>query len=434
MRKERKEYLLGCFPALPAEIEQQMQGKKSANFVVLLTNGNELFARCYHRYSKSELIERQRYVFAKDGAVRYGKDDGRRWTIRSEFREPVFCQSTYGYNFDNSYIVLNIEAIKNSCMRYSCAESYRKSLLMEYMKLYCKHPNVEYLMKSGYYGLIYETITGYWGGRTELSVSSLINWKSNNLLKMLDLNRTEFKTLKGSERYYESYIHWRRNYPNYKPDELLYLAKVFGGKAGTVERFCRNTGSRAVRIAKYLGENNINKHDYSDYLDQCRILKYNLHDTAICMPYDFHAMHTRLSALIRYESDEINRKLFTENYAERRALEYSGNGLILRQPESMEEIAAEGAALNHCVGGYAERHAKGKLTILFLRRSDKPDVPYYTMEVSTDGRIVQCRGYKNNKANNPKPQEIIDFEKEYQIYLDKLFGRKIKNQHSRKSA
>lgn len=150
------------------------------------------------------------------------------------------------------------------------------------------------------------------------------------------------------------------------------------------------------------------------------------------MPYDFHSMHTRLSALIRYESDEINRKLFTENYAERRALEYSGNGLILRQPESMEEIAAEGAALNHCVGGYAERHAKGKLTILFLRRLDKPDVPYYTMEVSTDGRIVQCRGYKNNKANNPKPQEIIDFEKEYQIYLDALFGRE--NQKVRISA
>ncbi len=434
MKKERKEYLLGCFPALPAEIEQQMQGKKSANFVVLLTNGNELFARCYHRYSKGKLIERQRYVFAKDGAVRYGKDDGRRWTIRSEFREPVFCQSTYGYTFNNSYIVLNIKAIKNSCMRYSCAESYRNSLLMEYMKLYCKHPNVEYLMKSGYYNLIYETITGYWGGRTELSVSSLINWKSNNLLKMLDLNRTEFKTLKGSEHYYESYIHWRRNYPNYKPDELLYLTKVFDGEAGTVERFCRITGLRAVRIAKYLGENNISKHDYSDYLDQCRILKYNLHDTAICMPHDFNAMHERLSALIRYESDEINRKLFMENYAERRALEYSHNGLILRQPESMEEIAAEGAALNHCVGGYAERHAKGKLTILFLRKADKPDVPYYTMEVSTDGRIVQCRGYKNNKANNPKPQEIIDFEKEYQIYLDKLFGKKIKNQHSKRSA
>lgn len=135
MRKERKEYLLGCFPALPTEIEQQMQGKKSANFVVLLTNGNELFARCYHRYSKGELIERQRYVFAKDGAVRYGKDDGRRWTIRSEFREPVFCRSTYGYTFDNSYIALNIEVIKNSCMRYSCAESYRNGLLITKLAL-----------------------------------------------------------------------------------------------------------------------------------------------------------------------------------------------------------------------------------------------------------------------------------------------------------
>ncbi len=90
--------------------------------------------------------------------------------------------------------------------------------------------------------------------------------------------------------------------------------------------------------------------------------------------------------------------------------------------------------MNHCVGGYAERHAKGKLTILFLRTADKPDVPYYTMEVSTDGRIVQCRGFKNNNANNPKPQKIIDFENDYQTYLDALFGRNNKNQRSKKLA
>ncbi len=433
MKKERKEYLLNCFPSLPSEIEKQMHGKRSANFVVFLTNGNELFARCYHRYFKGELIERQRYVFTKDGCVRYGKDYGA-WRIRTDFREPVFCQSTYGYTFNNSYTVLNIEAIKNSCMRYSCAESYRNDLLMEYMKLYCKHPNVEYLIKSGYYNLISETVTGYWGNQTKLSASPLINWKSNNLLKMLNLSRTEFKMLKGSEHYYETYIHWRSRYPNYKPDELLYIAKVFGDEVGTVESFCKITGLRAVRIAKYLSQNNICKRDYSDYLDQCRILKYNLHDTAICMPHNFQTMHERLSALIKYEANEINRKLFTENYTLRKDMEYSSNGLILRQPESIEEIIDEGKHLNHCVGGYADRHARGKLTILFLRTIEEPSVPYYTMEVSTDGRIVQCRGYKNNRANNPKPQEISDFEKEYQQYLDVLFGKKAEKQRLKISA
>lgn len=423
MKNERKEYLLGCFPEIPTESKREMQGGGAANFAIFLTSGDELFVRCYHRYSKGRIVERQRYVFAKDGAVRYGKNDGSPWRVRREFREPVFCQSTYGYNYDNSYKALNLEAIKNSCMRYSCFEMYNGGLLLEYLKLYCKHPNLEYLMKSGYGHLIGENVTGYWGGRTVLTVTESINWKSNNLLKMLNLSRIEFKTLEGFERYYEPYMEWREKYSKYKPQDILNLAKTFEYEFGTAERFCGITNLKLRRIARYLRENNIQRYDYRDYLDQCAKLKYDLHDTAICMPHDFAAMHDRLSTLIKCEADKTIRKFFSENYNARKILEYSSKGLILRQPESIDEIAAEGAALGHCVGGYAERHAKGKLTILFLRTVEKPDVPYYTMEVSTKGKIIQCRGYRNNMANNPKPQEIIDFEKEYQQYLDGLFDK-----------
>ena len=86
MKQERKEALLHSFPAVPYDIAQAMEGRGSANFAVLLTNGNELFARCFHRYSTGAVIERQRYVFAKDGCVRYGANDDEPWTIRKEFR------------------------------------------------------------------------------------------------------------------------------------------------------------------------------------------------------------------------------------------------------------------------------------------------------------------------------------------------------------
>ena len=55
----------------------------------------------------------------------------------------------------------------------------------------------------------------------------------------------------------------------------------------------------------------------------------------------------------------------------------------------------------------------------------KEDIPYYTMEVSLSGKIVQCRGFRNNMGvgSTPKPQEMIDFETEYQAYLDSLFRK-----------
>lgn len=95
----------------------------------------------------------------------------------------------------------------------------------------------------------------------------------------------------------------------------------------------------------------------------------------------------------------------------------------------MKEIEDEGRILSHCVGGYAERHAMGKLSIMFLRKASEPNKPYYTVEVSKYGGIVQCRGYRNNVVQNggeDKPQEIKDFEQKYQRYLDRVFAEKRK--------
>lgn len=419
MKKERKEALLRCFPSLTANLAERLKGKGAKNFVVMLTHGNELFARCYHRYCNGNIVERQRYVFAQDGCCRYGSEDGVSWTIRTEFREPVFCSASYGYTFDNSYTVLNFNAVKQSCMRYSGVKNYGGSLLMEYMRLYCRHPNIEYLMKSGYDALISEVVTGYWGGITKLEVSRRINWKSNNLLKMLGLNRTEFKLLKGSERYYEAYSQWREKYPGFKPAELLTIARVFQCRIGTVESLMKLTDVRLPRIAEYLSGGDIIDLDYLDYLQQCRDLEYNTSDTAICMPHDFNAMHTRLSQIVKYRQSEEARRIFKENYPLRKALEFSSGNYLIRQPESMDEIIAEGAALKHCVGGYAERHARGKLNILFIRRADKPDEPYFTIELSNGGDIVQVRGLRNCSP----PKSVQKFIEQYKQHIANVFRK-----------
>lgn len=418
MRKERKEALLHQFPPVTAEFEEQMKGKGAKNFAVMLTRGDELFVRCFHRYYDGSLVERQRYVFAKDGFCRYGSDYGTEWAVRTDFREPVFCACSYGYSFDNSYTVLNFNAIKNSCMKYSCADKYYGNVLMEYLRLYCKHPNVEYLMKSGYNHLIVEDCMGYWGGT--LSVCADIDWKSNDLLKMLRLNRTEFKLLKGSEGSYEAYIAWRKDHPKFKPDELLSVARVFGFDRGTAKRFSDATGVRIPRLARYLDEQKVKIIDYSDYIGQCRHFEYDMRDTAVCMPHDFQAMHTRLSEIIKYQHDENVRQEFSEQYSARKALEYEHNGIFLRQPESVDEITAEGKALKHCVGGYGERHAKGKLHILFIRNSAEPDTPFYTLELSTSGSIVQVRGLKNCAPT----EEVKAFVEHYKKHIKPIFKRK----------
>lgn len=422
MKQERKEELLRSFPAVPQRFMETMNGRLAENFAVFLTEGKELFVRCFHRYSNGRLVERQRYVFANDGSVRWGKDDGGPWTIRKEFREPVFCQSCYGYNFNNSYKVLNMEAIGQSCMKYCCHELYTGDLLMEYLHLYCRHKNVEYIMKSGYSGLIDEYYTGFWGGIRHIAVNRHINWKSNNLLQMLCLNRDEFKLLAGHEELYDEYVMWREHYPKCKPKDVLLICSVFGHEYGTMQTFIRKTGLKPQRMARYLLEHEVEKHDYDNYLRQCVQLKYNLHDTAISMPHDFMAMHTRCSEMIRHNESQEARLKFKENMAYRRQLEFASGGLFIRQPKNMTEIVNEGKHLHHCVGGYADRHAYMKLHIMFIRRADKPDVPFYTVEVDLFGEIVQVRGLRNCKTT----PEVDTFIEAYKDYLAEVFGKKQK--------
>lgn len=432
MRKERKEHLLWSFPQVPRNVEEQMQGKGAMNFCVFLTTGHELFVRCFHRYKNGVIAERQRYVFAKDGAVRYILDgySETKWKVAREFKEPVFAAKGYPYmyRFDNTYAILNADAYRQSELKYSQIGELNLYCPMLYLKLYIKHPNVEYLIKSGYGHLIEENQHSYLPYITFVEVNHRVNLKSNNLLKMLGLNRTEFKLLKGWEKFYDRYLQWREIFPKYKPEDILMIAKVYGHERGTMENHMKISGLSALRIARYLTEQDATKAMYSDYLNQCRHLCYDLSDTAISLPHDFHAMHNRLSGIIKYRADEAMRETFRENYVKRGWMEYQSNGLIIRQPESMAEIIDEGSILCHCVGGYAERHAKGQTNILFLRRANEPDKPFYTVEVSNEGQIRQCYGYKNNLSGNPKPPEIQEFEKQYQHYLTEVMNERIKSE------
>ena len=44
---------------------------------------------------------------------------------------------------------------------------------------------------------------------------------------------------------------------------------------------------------------------------------------------------------------------------------------------------------------YVDKVCSSRCAILFIRKAEKPDLPYYTLELSPKGDIVQCRGNHN---------------------------------------
>ena len=266
MKKERKEELLHCFPPVPRDIENQMQGRGAANFCVFLTYGHELFVRCFHRYTGGRLIERQRYVFAKDGAVRYIFNEWLTpaWRVATKFKEPRFAAEYCPYGFDNTYVILNADAYRQSDMKYCQLQSEHFCCPIMYLRLYTRHPNVEYLIKSGYGFLIEDEARDYYGNDMTVTVYWRVDLRSNNLLKMLGLNRTEFKLLRENERLYPDYMQYRDDFPKYKPQELLEIAKAYRSEHGALDSHENTSGFSPLRLARYLNAQGIDPTMYSD--------------------------------------------------------------------------------------------------------------------------------------------------------------------------
>lgn len=71
-------------------------------------------------------------------------------------------------------------------------------------------------------------------------------------------------------------------------------------------------------------------------------------------------------------------------------------GLLIVPPKRHNDIKKEGETLKHCVATYAKRVATGETIILFVRKADEPDKPYFTLNIDPETYdFVQCRGLKN---------------------------------------
>lgn len=67
--------------------------------------------------------------------------------------------------------------------------------------------------------------------------------------------------------------------------------------------------------------------------------------------------------------------------------------------------------MHHCVASYADRIIAGTSIIFFMRKADKPDEPYITMEFDRQGSLVQARKSHNASINN---KAETDFIKQFQ--------------------
>ena len=168
-----------------------------------------------------------------------------------------------------------------------------------------------------------------------------------------------------------------------------------------------------IHFQNWAIKNRIDFRYYIDYLrlmEQCNV---PINETNAC-PRNLRQAHDHLvelnNALERERKEQAKRNRdrelknkFDELIKARKYMEMEINGLKFVLPKKASDIVNEGSALRHCVSTYVDRHASGTITIVFIRNSEAPKKPLYTMEFCKK-EIVQIRA----KYNQNPPKEVWD--------------------------
>ena len=110
---------------------------------------------------------------------------------------------------------------------------------------------------------------------------------------------------------------------------------------------------------------------------------------------------------------------------------YSDGDYTVLAPQNIFAIIKEGRMLHHCVGNdgsgerYYERIERRESFIMFLRRTDEPEDPYYTLEIEPDGTVRQKRTLFDRQYEDI--EQATEFLLKWQkVIAARLTGRDLK--------
>ena len=280
---------------------------------------------------------------------------------------------------------------------------------VRFMVDWARYPVVEKFWKAGYTGIIHEKLRGFWGRHRYA-----INWNKRTIAEAIKFPKRLLKLFKPEE--------WTMDRMQRVADiwELVKAGKIrereipqlMVAKLNFKDLYAAFGHASVSKILRYAEKYTV--YTYRDYLSDCLKLRWNLDDQQILFPKDLYAAHQRSIAQVRFETNKEEELQFQQTREKALWQEWEDEVFLIRWPQNGAEIIAEGKALNHCVGGYVQRAAKGITTILFVRRKDEPGKPFFTLEWSGD-HVVQCKGSGN--YDYQRDQQAAAFVEEWVAHI-----------------
>jgi hypothetical protein len=219
--------------------------------------------------------------------------------------------------------------------------------------------------------------------------------------RKLDMRSITMKWLKRNKVFFRNS---QRSYQAYQVKQALeslgtkYIAGVeaFMG-ADDVQKMPK--GVKPITFQNYLMKQKRTIGFYQDYIDMLNEIGIPITPMKR-LPKDLKMAHDKAVDTLNAMKREIVRKEFAKRANEESFLEMTIKEVQFILPREANDLIEEGKSLKHCVGGssYINQHADGRTTIVFARKADEPDKPYYTLEYR-DSRLIQVSGWDNKKPD-----------------------------------
>lgn len=300
----------------------------------------------------------------------------------------------------------------------------------EFKRLYVsavKYPAIENLAKQGLAALAREFAEIAYSGRgisvyekRELTCYTDITQRS--AAGFLGVSRPEirlFASVDISPEEYRCYMEIKRRFGTANISDVKALAdnKSLNTITALFQRGCT-----PKKLSVYLAEQSKLRdspfsgieHIFLDYLNMASAVYGGL-NANIRYPRNLEKEHDKVMEIYESKKDELHEQMLKARSALLEELDLSDEKYLIFPLRTTDDFINESKMLHHCVKTYIKNCALGNTNIFALRKADKPDKPYFTVNIGNDGHLIQNRGVNNC---NP-PKAVISFVNKWLKFVKK---------------
>ena len=246
----------------------------------------------------------------------------------------------------------------------------------------------------------------------------------NKMKKSEEFVKYVRKNLKYIQEKHPNYPQILKAFKSNEKIQIFYNRQEFINSTG----YAGNENILTKKVIDKIVEKYSSIHIYLDYFNAAKHFMYM--DTPKALyPDNLKEAHDQYVSMMKAHQDEIMTEGFKKAVEEWSWLNWRNKQLAIILAPNIASLSSEGQLLHHCVGTmkYDKRMAEGGNLILFIRKVEDPDTPYYTIEFDKENRkVIQCHG----EYHLAPTAEIKDFLNKWLKLISQLKKKKLKEEQN----